>query len=182
VSAWEPPAPGWICAECAFEYDAYGPSEIVEAFAGFGRRYRTPLTRGLPGEHLDVLVRARPAPATWSALEYACHVRDVFGVTEHRIGRALTEDRPQFRRVDPDAAASERHYNVRDPATVVTEIDEVASGLVARLGGVAGSDWERAGVRDGEALTVHWLAVNAVHEGAHHLLDIGRALRQARGR
>ena len=29
-------------------------------------------------------------------------------------------------------------------------------------------------------MTVAWMARNAVHEGQHHLLDIGRALRAAR--
>jgi hypothetical protein len=182
VTAWVPPGPGWACTECGFEYDPWGPAEIADAFRGFGRRYRTPLSKGLPGEDLDALVRTRPTPDTWSALEYACHARDVFLVTEHRIGRVLTEDRPQFRRVDPDAGAVERDYNGQDPASVVVEIDDVTRALAERLDGLPADAWERAGVREGEDLTVHWLAVNAVHEGAHHLLDIGRALRSARGR
>lgn len=182
MTAWDPPRPGWTCPECRFAYDSYAPAELVAAFAGFGRRYRTPLTRGLAGEDLDVLVRARPAPDTWSALECACHTRDVFGVTEHRIWRALSERRPEFRRVDPDAGAVERNYNAQDPSTVADELEMVATTLADRLASLSDRDWDRAGVREGEELTVHWLAVNAVHEGSHHLLDIGRALRAARGR
>jgi hypothetical protein len=182
TTVWALPGPGWSCAECGFEYDAWGPAEIVDALNGFGRRYRAPLSKGLPGEDLDGLVRTRPAPDTWSALEYACHARDAFLVTQHRIDRVLTEERPEFRRVDPDAGAVERNYNGQDPATVVTEIDDVTSALAVRCGGISDGDWERAGVREGEELTIHRLAVNAVHEGAHHLLDIGRALRAARGR
>jgi hypothetical protein len=182
MTSWGLPAPGWACAECFFEYDVWTPATIVEAFAGFGRKFRVPLTRGLPGEDLDALLRTRPTPETWSALEYACHTRDAFGVTDHRIGKILTQDRPEFRRVDPDAGAVERNYIAQDPATVVGEIDAVAHTLADRLVGLPSDDWARVGVREGEDLTVHRLAVNAVHEGAHHLLDIGRALRKARGR
>ena len=39
-------------------------------------------------------VEARPAPGVWSPLEYACHVRDVFGVFDERLALALTEDHP----------------------------------------------------------------------------------------
>jgi hypothetical protein len=64
----------------------------------------------------------------------------------------------------------------------VTEIDAVTSALAERLASLDPGDWSRSGVREGEELSIHWLAVNAVHEGSHHLLDIGRALRTARGR
>jgi hypothetical protein len=184
MSAWEPPAPGWTCGECGFEYDAYGPPEIVDAFAGFGRKYQAPLTRGLAGEDLDALVRTRPAPETWSAIEYACHVRDVFRVTAGRVEAILTAgiEPPAVERFDPERAAVERDYAGQDRLVVAGDITTVAEGFGERLGLLSTGDWSRAAVRDGEELTVHWLAVNAVHEGAHHLLDIGRALRHARGR
>jgi hypothetical protein len=33
-----------------------------------------------------------------------------------------------------------------------------------------------------EVRTLEWVAVHTLHEGKHHLLDIGRVLRAARGR
>ena len=36
------------------------------------------------------------------------------------------------------------------------------------------------GVRDHLEMTIDWMARNVVHEGTHHLLDIGRSLRAAR--
>ena len=41
-------------------------------------------------------MRARPDPDTWSALEYAAHLRDALRFYEDRIRRTLSEDRPQL--------------------------------------------------------------------------------------
>jgi hypothetical protein len=166
-----------------FEYDAYGTDEIVEGWAKLGRRYQVPLTRGLADEDLDTLVRARPEPDTWSALEYACHTRDVLRVTAGRISTiADAVEPPALQPFDPERAAIDYDYAGADPRMVAAEITTVAEPFSERLSLLESGDWERFGVRTGADLTVHWLAVNAVHEGQHHLLDIGRALRSARGR
>jgi hypothetical protein len=182
VTVWVPPGPGWTCPECRFEYGPWTPSTIVEAWAGFGRRYGAPLLKGLPGEDLDVLARTRPAPDVWSALEYACHARDVFRTTSARVDLVMTTDRPTLEPFDPEATAVRDDYAGQDREVVATEIAAVTEAGSERLASLDPADWSRAGVRTGTELTVHWLAVNAIHEGSHHLLDIGRALRTARGR
>ncbi len=182
MTSWELPPFGWTCPECAFTFDEMAGTDLVDTFAGLGRRYRAPLTKCLTGEDLDALLRTRPAERSWSALEYAGHVRDVLLVTEHRTGRVLAEAGPQFRPVDPDAGAAGGAYNALDPVAVAAELTETAQRLADRFAGLGDDDWSRGGVREGQELTVRWLAVNGAHEGAHHLLDIGRALRSARGR
>jgi len=114
-SGWVYPAPGWICAECGFDYDACAPSTTPKTLRGFGRRYQVPLVRGLPGEDLDGLLRMRPDPRTWSALEYACHTRDGFALYEHRIGVVLVEERPLLPRMRRDELVVERGSTVRTP-------------------------------------------------------------------
>src|SRR5207247_1517140 len=84
------------CLECGFEYDSVTPASAAETLRSFGARYEKPLSRFLPGEDGDALLRTRPGPWTWSALEYACHVRDVFDVYDERVRRVLTEDRPEL--------------------------------------------------------------------------------------
>ena len=69
-----------VCEECGFDGDSLSPADTSTSLRSFVRRYRAPLTRFLPGEDGDAIVRQRPDPSTWSALEYACHVRDVFDV------------------------------------------------------------------------------------------------------
>jgi DinB superfamily len=179
---WVFPAPGWTCAECAFVFDDCASAEMPETVRGFVRRYQAPLTRGLPGEDLDALLRTRPATGGWSALEYACHTRDVFRVSEYRIGKTLGEDRPEFQRVDPDQGAADGDYNGQDPAVVVGELAAAAEALAARLESVPDDGWARIAVRDDLELSVTWMGRNAIHEGTHHLLDVARTVRAARGR
>jgi DinB superfamily len=179
---WVVPVPGWVCPECGFDYDGVAPPSTAETVRGFGRRYQAPLTRGLPGEDLLAVLRARPAPEVWSALEYACHVRDAMRLYHHRIDRALAEDRPAVKAMGRDAVVTELDYNGQDPPVVAAELAEAAAALADRLASVPADGWARCVVRDGSELSVDWMARNAVHEGSHHLLDVGRSLREARGR
>lgn len=151
---WVRPTPGWTCPECGFDFDACMPVDMPDTVRGFVRRYRAPLTRGLPGEDLGALLRFHPETGGWSALEYACHVRDGFMLSEHRIAKVLDRDRPSFRVANPDDAA----------AAVLPE------------------GWDRIGIAGDFELSVSWMGRNVIHEGTHHLLDIARAVRAARGR
>ena len=49
------------------------------------------------------MLRTRPEPTVWSALEYAAHTRDAFTFYAERIERVLNEDRPQLTPFDFDA-------------------------------------------------------------------------------
>ena len=179
---WIRPEPGWVCSECGFDFDALAIADAPGMVRSFGRRYRIPLTRGLRGEDLDVLVRTRPASAGWSALEYACHVRDALALYDFRIGKVLAEDRPVLASMNRDEIAIDHDYNGEEPARVVEELAGAAEGLAVRLEGVPPDGWTRIGLRDGWEMSVDWMAHNAVHEGEHHLVDVARALRGARGR
>jgi hypothetical protein len=138
------------------------------------------LTRFLPGEDGDAVLRQRPAPGVWSALEYAAHVRDVFSWYDERVGRSLVEDRPTFEGPGPDARAEEGRYNEQDPLAVADELAANAEKLAATIEAVPEGGWDRVHVRNGEERSVLFTARRAVHEGNHHLLDIGRVLRTVR--
>jgi hypothetical protein len=51
---------------------------------------------------------ARPTPEKWSPLEYACHVRDLLVLCDHRLDLMLTQDDPIFANWDQDEAAATR--------------------------------------------------------------------------
>jgi hypothetical protein len=79
-----------------------------------------------------------------------------------------------------DEVVVERDYNGQNPAAVAEELAVAAEALAARLESVPREGWVRVGVRDNLEMTIDWMARNVVHEGTHHLLDIGRSLRAAR--
>ena len=77
------------CESCGFSYE-------LDRAEGAGDR----LLAGVL-EMNDVVRRlddpgVRPEPATWSPLEYLCHVRDVLLVQRERVLQARREDVPSF--------------------------------------------------------------------------------------
>ena len=170
------------CAECGFDPGDLHRRDLPLAVRAFTRRYRAPLTRGLPGEDLDEVVRRSPAPGVWSALEYGGHVVDVFRVFDDRVRAALEGRDPDEVVVDWEgkvAAASP----ALDRIQVVDDLGDAADGLATTLGEVDDDEWGLPGLTGaGRPVTVVDLATIAVHEGSHHLLDVGRVLRTARGR
>jgi hypothetical protein len=180
--SWDPPRTGWSCGECGFVYDDTDPTAVADATAAAGKRFRAPLTRGLKDEDLDALLRTRPEPDHWSALEYACHIRDVLALYDARIGRVITEDKPEFEAMGRDEIVLSKRYNEQDPSTVADETAAAGEALAARLRAVPANAWHWVGTREGEEMSIDWMARNVKHEIEHHLLDVGRTLRHVRGR
>ena len=97
-----------------------------------------------------VFERGRADDSTWSPLEYACHVRDVFQRYDQRIELMQREDDPQFPNWDHDASAIRDRYDEQDPAHVVDEPGVAAETLAQRLEGLrVGGDPAAAATRSG---------------------------------
>ncbi len=170
------------CEACGFVDEAVTMDDAVAALRGHGRRYRAPLTRFLPGEDGDALLRERPETGVWSALEYAGHVSEVFRTYDEWVRRSLMEDHPVIEAPTPDEAVEAGRCNEADPVAVADTIAAHAEALAATFEGAAPEDWHRSHVRRGEHRSVLFTARRAVHEGNHHLLDIGRGMRAIRQR
>jgi DinB superfamily len=118
-------------------------------------------------------VAERPRPDKWSALEYACHVRDVFRLYDYRLGLMLTEDDPLYPNWDQDETAVRERYGEQDPATVTWQLSEAAQALAARFTAVSGDQWLRKGRRsDGASFTVETFGRYFIHDPVHHLYDV----------
>jgi hypothetical protein len=118
-------------------------------------------------------VAERPRPDKWSALEYACHVRDVFRLYDYRLGLMLTEDDPLYPNWDQDETAVRERYGEQDPATVTWQLSEAAQALAARFTAVSGDQWLRKGRRsDGASFTVETFGRYFIHDLVHHLYDV----------
>jgi S-DNA-T family DNA segregation ATPase FtsK/SpoIIIE len=112
-------------------------------------------------------------------------VRDVFDVYAVRVQRTLVEETPTFESMDRDGRAQRDHYNEQDPGAVADQLASNAERLAGLLDGVDAGDWERTAVNpypEPAPRTLLWMARRVVHEGSHHLLDIGRVLRSVRGK
>jgi hypothetical protein len=118
-------------------------------------------------------VAVRPNDHTWSALEYAAHVRDVSRTFEVRLRLMLTQDNPVFPNWDQDATAIAARYHQQDPAVVARELTEAAASVADAFSSVAVGDRGRTGRRsDGAVFTVTTLGRYFVHDPVHHLHDV----------
>jgi hypothetical protein len=181
VDRVEDPASTEPCAECRF--DPTSVDDVAGEIDALGRKFAAPLTRYLPGEDGPALLRIRPEPGTWSALEYACHVRDVLRLFEQRTRAMVAEPGVAFGWWDHEAAVVEDAYNDEEPAEVAEQIAAATATYASTLRGLDPDQWSAAGERrPGEVFTVGQLARYGLHEAKHHQLDIGRGLRAARGR
>jgi hypothetical protein len=159
------------CPECGFEASAVPRERIAPMIRENAEAWPPMLAQ--PGSRL----RERPADDRWSALEYACHVRDVFRLFEQRLTLMRTEADPAYPNWDQDLTAVEDRYNEQDPARVAAEILEAASTVAAGFETVEGSEWERPGTRsDGAHFTIDTFARYLLHDPVHHLHDVRQAV------
>lgn len=153
------------CPECGFDAAVIEPVAIPA------------LVRDAASRWPDVLSRPdatrRPAPTTWSPLEYACHVRDVHRVFRQRLELMLAEDDPTFDNWDQDETALADRYWEQDPAVVAVEVTETGTGLADAYTMVGDGDWARTGVRsNGSTFTVESLGRYVLHDLFHHVWDV----------
>jgi hypothetical protein len=156
------------CPACGFDASTVDRSELAELCRENARQWVEVLEG--PGP-----VRQRPEDDTWSALEYACHVRDVYLLYDERVRRMLAEDDPTFANRDQDAAAVEGRYAEQDPAVVAEELAAAAEAMAATFDAVEDVAWDRPGRRDDRArFTIDTLARYMIHDPVHHIDDVAK--------
>jgi hypothetical protein len=154
------------CPECGLDTQGF-PREAVAGMIR-GNAAAWPAALAGPGD-----ARRRPAPATWSALEYGCHVRDVLRLYDERLQLMLTQDDPLYPNWDQDATAVASRYREQDPAVVAAELAAAAEAIAVRFEGVTAGQWLRTGRRsDGAHFTVETFARYFIHDPVHHLYDV----------
>ena len=150
---------------------AIGPA-LTTAVADFGRTLAAADPAG---------VRVRPADGVWSALEYACHSRDVIGVFEHRVRRTAKTPGQSLGWWDHEASAIEDAYNEQVPVLVAEEMAAMARSFALVLAGLEAEVWDaEAERRPGERFTVREMARFVLHELIHHRWDAENSLDPSR--
>jgi hypothetical protein len=153
------------CPECSFDASTVTPATVPGSIESMLPRWRAVLRR--PD------VAQRPNDHTWSALEYACHVRDVFALFDQRLNLMLESDDARFDNWDQDATAEEKDYGNADSAVVGAELAAEGHQAADSFARVREEDWERRGLRsNGSEFTVLTLAQYFLHDVVHHLHDV----------
>jgi hypothetical protein len=153
------------CPECGFTAADVEPQAIAGTVRDLTPRWVSALHREDAGD--------RPAPATWSTLEYGAHVRDVLRVFDERLRLLVEEDDPLFANWDQDATALEDRYDLQDPRVVADELVDASEVIAARFDSVGDDQWERPGRRsNGSVFTVRTLGQYFLHDVVHHLHDV----------
>jgi DinB superfamily len=154
------------CPECGFDASRCALSDVPEFLRANAAEWQSLLDQG-------VIRAGRPFDTSWSTLEYACHVRDVFERYALRIELMLCEDDPLYPNWDQDASAIADRYEDQDPATVVAALATQAEALAGLIAGLSVDDGERAGRRsDGAAFTIDSLCRYMIHDPIHHIWDV----------
>jgi hypothetical protein len=153
------------CPECGFDASAVPATEVPDRIRAELPIWQTALVAAHAAE--------RPDPATWSALEYACHVRDVCALYDRRLHRMLEEDDPLYENWDQDETAVDQRYSEQEPSEVLIELVDSAELLAASFDSVAGEQWQRPGRRsDGAVFTIDTFARYLLHDLVHHGWDV----------
>ncbi len=169
----EPDTKNWTwvlereCEECGFDTRSFPAGDIA--------RLTRQAAEPWPELLAHPLTRVRPDEACWSALEYGCHVRDVFLLGVYRVGRMLEEDNPRFANWNQDDTAVAERYDLQDPLEVASEILAAAHALANVYDTVQGDQWSRPGLRsDGSPFTVESFGRYFLHDPMHHIVDVHR--------
>jgi hypothetical protein len=153
------------CMQCGFDPSTVTPSTVPGSVENMLPRWRAVLRRPDVAE--------RPDGNTWSALEYACHVRDVFSLFDRRLNLMLTVDDARFENWDQDQTALDSDYAHADPAVVSAELTAEGEEVAASFARVEEPQWGRTGLRsNGSEFTVLTLAQYFLHDAVHHLADV----------
>lgn len=159
------------CPDCRFDASTLERHAVGRTLRRIVEDWRLALTRG-------ALVRQRP-PARgdsgpiWSALEYGCHVRDVFVLFHERLHLMLTHDDPVFANWDQDTTAIEKRYWEEDPLRVCEALVAAGLRLADAFDAVQAAQWLRTGTRsDGARFTVESFGRYFLHDPLHHLQDV----------
>lgn len=154
------------CPDCGFYAGAFDVANTGAAIRDLVVRWASVLGRA------DVA--RRPNLATWSPLEYGCHVRDVLRIFDHRLGLMIEQVEPRFENWDQDKTAIDDDYASQSASVVADELSSAAVILAERFDSVVGDQWQRRGFRsDGSVFTIYTIAQYLLHDPIHHLWDVG---------
>jgi hypothetical protein len=173
VSKQQPPVDG-LCEQCGFNYGTGDLQGTVTLLVRQAAESAMALTKAAAGPDSNV-VRLRPEPDVWSAIEYACHIRDVLEVQRLRIAQCLAEERPVYAPMDRAGRVKQEKYEFQNPIEVGAAVMKFAREFGAAARVLTPPELGRLGlynypVRAPRSLS--WIVRHTAHEIQHHRHDI----------
>jgi len=123
------------------------------------------LLRGISEE----AAAAAPAPGKWSVKQVLGHLCDTERVITYRALRFARGDSKELRGFEQDDYVREANSNSRTVEDLVSELEGIRKATVALFGSLPPEAERRAGVANGNPVTVRALAYIVVGHGQHHL-------------
>lgn len=117
----------------------------------------------------DAVLRRKPAPEKWSALEVACHLRDIERLWADRMVKAAFSDQPAFFMPDVDAIAVKNGYNSQDLGAALKEFARLRDDNLRLLRALPATQWKRTGMhpKRGEISIERIVEIMIGHDKGH---------------
>ncbi len=158
------------CDECRFDSAQYTIDDCYYSIVDAAARWAHTV-QDVP----DAKLRERPAPTTWSAIEYFDHTAYVFERMRIRLQASQTRDFTEANRLGPiiDAEPSDAPFT-----RSFAEIDELMETNAAQLGMVVRGiqNWDALVPFRGAEMAASLMLRYTAHDCNHHLHDAGRVL------
>jgi hypothetical protein len=156
-----------ICSECGYDYRTLMTADAPSVL----RREARALAEAVNARQPITTVPA----GSWSAVEYAGHVRDVLIVTRERTLNARLDNGTAVIPMGRDERVAWGEYDDMTPAEVSQDVGRVAEWLARTWERLSEDDWKRTVVYnypEPQPRPLSWVAAHVVHELVHHRQDI----------
>lgn len=137
----------------AFENLESGPKKLAE------------LTKKLD----DRVLRRKPAPDKWSAMEVVCHLRDIEKLWADRLVKAAFSEKPAFYMLEVDDLAVKNRYNTQDLGAALKEFARLREDNLRLLRALPAGQWQRSGIhpKRGEITIERIVEIMIGHDQSH---------------
>lgn len=167
--------PQELCEACGFDSDLYNRSDTISS------QHVIPAVLEAAAEGLDETSLARrpdrgsptaPPGIDWSIAEYIDHVREVVFGNRLAIEVALKDPGTDLG-PKPEPSSSDTPATI-DFRVAMDGVSAEYDQMRRLLSDLSDEQWSASVIVDGTSLPVGWFARHVIHDGLHHLGDIGR--------
>jgi len=117
----------------------------------------------------DAVLRRKPAPDKWSAMEGVCHLRDIEKLWADRLVKAAFSEKPAFYMLDVDDLAVKNGYNTQELGAALKEFARLREDNLRLLRALPAGQWKRSGIhpKRGEITIERIVEIMIGHDRGH---------------